>query len=122
MSYSLVKLRRSAFRAQNGCCFYCGLPMWEDDPERFAQTLGLTAGQAQKLRSTAEHLKARCDGGGDHPSNIVAACAHCNHKRHEGRKVARDWRAHKAWVQRRLSAGAWFDKAMLTRLWQAAFH
>jgi hypothetical protein len=75
MSSSLVKLRRSAFRAQNGCCFYCGLPMWEDDPERFAQTLGLTAGQAQKLRSTAEHLQARCDGGGDHPSNIVAACA-----------------------------------------------
>ena len=120
MSSRLAKLRRSAFLAQSGCCFYCGLPMWEDDPELFAQTLGLTLRQVQKLRSTAEHLQARCDGGLDHRSNIVAACAHCNQKRHVGRKVARSWAEHKAWVQRRLSAGAWFDKGMISRLWRVA--
>ena len=120
MSSRLVKLRRSAFLAQSGCCFYCGLPMWEDDPERFSRTLGPTVRQAQKLRSTAEHLHARCDGGLDIPSNIVAACAHCNQKRHGGRKVARNWTEHKAWVQRRLGVGQWFDKDLLTRLWRAA--
>lgn len=65
--------------------------MWEDDLELFARTLGLTLRQAQKLRATAEHLQARSDGGLDHPSNIVAACAHCNHRRHAGCKVARRW-------------------------------
>ncbi len=120
MSSRLAKLRRSAFLAQSGCCFYCGLPMWEDDPERFSRTLGLTVRQAQKLRSTAEHLHARCDGGLDIPSNIVAACAHCNQKRHGGRKVARNWTEHKAWVQRRLGVGQWFDKDLHTRLWRAA--
>ena len=120
MSSPLAKYRHSAYVAQAGCCFYCGLPMWEDKPESFARALGLTQGQARMLRSTAEHLHARCDGGRDARENIVAACAHCNHKRHLGRKVARDWPAHKAWVQRRLSAGAWFDRAMLQQLWRVA--
>jgi len=31
---------------------------------------------------TAEHLKARMDGGGDAHENVVAACRYCNHQRH----------------------------------------
>lgn len=40
------------------------------------------AAGAMRLRCTAEHLVARSSGGEDTPSNIVAACAHCNHTRH----------------------------------------
>lgn len=120
MTNRLGKLRHSAFQAQAGLCFYCGLPMWESNPEAFAHALGLTLPQAHRLQATAEHLHARSDGGRDVRDNIVAACLHCNQKRHESRKSPGDWNAYRQLVSKRMKAGAWFDRPMITRLWRAA--
>ncbi|MCU7376155.1 HNH endonuclease [Paucibacter sp. O1-1] len=46
---------------------------------------GLSLRQSLLLRCTAEHLRARQDGGGDGQANIAAACAHCNALRHRAR-------------------------------------
>ena len=94
--------------------------MWESNPEAFAHALGLTLPQAHRLQATAEHLHARCEGGQDASDNIVAACLYCNQKRHESRKNPSDWNAYRRLVSRRMKAGAWFDRPMITRLWRAA--
>ena len=90
------KLKRSriaAFIEQGGQCYYCNLPMWEVDPKAFASAYGLTLRQAMQLRSTAEHLLARSEGGSDGRSNIVAACSLCNRLRHRPKraKAPEDW-------------------------------
>ena len=51
-------LRTSAFYAQSGRCFYCGLPMWLTAPSE----LGLKASKARAFQCTAEHLVAQQDG------------------------------------------------------------
>ena len=91
----LRRLRIAAFNSQCGRCCYCNLPIWEVDPTRFAAKYDLTTRQARQLRSTAEHLRARCDGGRDTPSNIAAACWQCNRLRHRPRQVKPPnvWRA-----------------------------
>ena len=96
MSQSKVKQARlRAFRSQNGNCFYCELPM-------------LPAAQEgpSSLLCTAEHLLARCDGGSDSPRNIVAACRHCNSRRHaRARPLSAE--LFKAHVKKRVAAGKW---------------
>lgn len=106
MSRKLVSLRRCAAAAQNHLCYYCGLPIWEDDPLVFCGRFNLSPGQANLLRSTAEHLTARCDGGLDNQANIVAACWHCNRHRHAvpNPKSSRDFRRH---IQVRMQQGRW---------------
>jgi hypothetical protein len=71
------------------------LPMWEEDLAKFATKYQLTARQARQLRSTSEHLLARCDGGDDSRSNIVAAYSRCNRLRHRPKvpKSPNVWRA-----------------------------
>lgn len=60
------------------------------------------------LRSTAEHLVARCEGGRDERSNIVAACHWCNERRHLKRaKTAPSAEAYRQRVARRMAAGRW---------------
>lgn len=51
-------LRTSAFHAQLGRCFYCGLPMWLEAPSE----LGLKSRKAQAFQCTAEHLLASKTG------------------------------------------------------------
>lgn len=77
-------LRQQAFVRQNGKCWYCAAPMWERESVPPFGTCTFKA--VQRLRCTAEHLVARRDGGPTHPTNIVAACAHCNRTRHKQRK------------------------------------
>ncbi|RYH63755.1 MAG: restriction endonuclease [Alcaligenaceae bacterium] len=81
----LRSFRRRAFKQQRGFCYYCCLPMWEDDEAAFTARFGLSARLTRLLRSTAEHVVARCDGGRDARPNIVAACHWCNQRRHYGR-------------------------------------
>ncbi|WP_431312814.1 HNH endonuclease [Roseateles agri] len=61
------------------------------------------------LQCTAEHLIARCDGGTDVASNVVAACWRCNRTRH-----ARRWPpsadTYRAEVRRRVARGGWHDR------------
>lgn len=77
--------RKRAFEQQGGSCYYCCVRMWLTSPDELPASRRGQAALA-KLRCTAEHLVAQCDGGTDAASNIVAACARCNHTRHRLQK------------------------------------
>jgi 5-methylcytosine-specific restriction endonuclease McrA len=96
MRNRLKKLRNIAFLAQDRRCFYCDRKMWTGDP----------SGRALRDLCTAEHLTARCDGGTDTLSNIVAACWPCNVGRHRRKKplAPESYRIH---VRRQLAVGRW---------------
>lgn len=102
----IMKIRRFRFREQGGICYYCCQPMWEDSPHAFAELYGLNARQTKWLRSTAEHLLARCDSGSDHASNIAAACFYCNSRRHRSARPLLP-AAYAVMVRRRLESGRW---------------
>ncbi len=106
MPTTLIKSRVKAFNLQQGRCIYCELPMWTDDPQVFAKKYKITIKQAKLFQCTAEHLKAKQDGGKDVESNIVAACHYCNQKRHKC-KSPKDPIAYKQHVTKRLCKGKW---------------
>lgn len=107
-SSRLQHLRQLALIRQGGRCFYCRQLMCTDDTPLFAQKLGITARQAMSLRCTAEHLRARQDGGRDTADNIVAACFLCNKRRHQGRpNRAPDATTYAARVRERVALGKW---------------
>ena len=67
------------FAHQEGLCFYCDCKMWLSDlgddklsPEQIP---------LRPTRATREHLVRQCEGGGDEPDNLVAACYRCNTNR-----------------------------------------
>jgi 5-methylcytosine-specific restriction endonuclease McrA len=103
---SIVRTRSIAYHRQAGRCFYCLAPMWIDDPSRFAEQHAITLDQASRLRCTAEHLRARRDGGDDSPENIVAACWHCNNARHR-RKLPLAPTAYRNTVRARMAKRKW---------------
>ncbi|PAU65019.1 hypothetical protein BZL41_08205 [Pseudomonas sp. PIC25] len=112
--------RLSAYLRQNGRCFYCGASMWLESPEAFAREHGIPIERTGRFRCTAEHLKARSEGGGDDPDNIVAACTFCNHNRH-GRKRPMRPEPYKRFVTARLRRRRWhqewvFERPVLLRL------
>jgi len=82
----IPRYRSAAFAAQDGRCYYCSQPMWHKDPEGFCAQYNLTSGDVRFLQCTAEHLRARKDGGRDTAENIAAACLWCNRGRHQRRK------------------------------------
>lgn len=88
------RARERAFSQQNGLCYYCGRPMAPSTQWPHA------------LACTAEHLVAKCDGGGNGRGNIVAAHAFCNRARH-ARKRPMSPPKYKQHVQRRVAAGRW---------------
>lgn len=100
----LKSIRTSAFHAQSGRCFYCGLAMWHVSPDELA----LRPHSAGPLRCTAEHLVARKDGGKDVLGNVVAAHAACNHRRHKRSAPAPSATDFRTLVQRRLAKGKWW--------------
>lgn len=106
MPNSLSRLRHEAAIKQGHRCYYCGQPMWEDDPTDFISTYGISKRQIRFCRCTAEHLVARQNGGRNVTQNIVAACAFCNHGRHK-KKIAPSPDAMRQDVQKRLSKGKW---------------
>ena len=113
MANPLAVRRHSAYLAQQGRCYYCGLPMWEDDLESFCRAHGLKPSQAQSLQCTAEHLLARQDGGRDTADNIVAACYRCNQRRHR-RREAPEPSVYLHLVLKQLRAGRWHPPTLLT--------
>ena len=78
MPSSIYKHRLAAFTRQKGRCYYCDLPMWLPQSKEFAVKFKRSERYSPRLQCTAEHLKARQDGGTDSRENIVAACAICN--------------------------------------------
>ncbi len=102
-------IRNQRFRAavhQGFRCYYCGLPVWIEDPGGFAARYRLTTRQGRHLRCTAEHLQARADGGSNQRDNVVAACFHCNIRRHRTRTPLSppEYQAH---VRQRMQQGKW---------------
>lgn len=79
---SLKSPRSKAFNLQNGRCYYCRYPVWNDSPENFASLYGLSRRNLSKFRCTGEHLQSHAEGGSASQENIVAACAFCNMQRH----------------------------------------
>ena len=103
MPTKIQNLRLQAFQHQQGRCWYCGVQMWHQDP---AELPGIPVKSAWRLRCTAEHLLAQCDGGRDEASNVVAACAHCNHTRHK-RKNPPQPDLYLADIRKRIARGGW---------------
>jgi 5-methylcytosine-specific restriction endonuclease McrA len=100
-------LRRQKMQAQDGLCYYCGQPMWEDDPTAFCSTYGVPARRAARFRCTAEHLCPRSEGGLDCEDNIVAVHEFCNWARHHRFEKPSDPHAYTAHVRESLVAGIW---------------
>ncbi|KAB2891612.1 MAG: HNH endonuclease [Desulfobulbaceae bacterium] len=112
MSSRLTRNRSKAFKNQKGLCFYCNKPMWEENIQEFSSRNGLTIKQAYRLRCTAEHLIARCDGGTDSSRNIVAACLRCNQSRHRTRKQAPSPTIYRKRVLKIMRKGGWHNQAI----------
>lgn len=102
----LQKLRSLSFNRQNGLCYYCSQPMWQNDSAAFARRYGLSDRGAWRHRVTAEHLIARSNAGRDEEANVVAACAYCNMGRHRTAKALNP-EEHERKVRKRLIAGRW---------------
>ena len=105
--FNIIALRRhQAFVRQSHCCFYCECPMWERRPDIFLSKYAIPAELGKLVQCTAEHLKARCEGGPNTAENIVAACWHCNQKRHQS---SRPLSPHdfSGYVRARMSKGRW---------------
>ncbi|MCJ1879618.1 HNH endonuclease [Pseudomonas nitroreducens] len=102
----LSAIRTRAFSRQQGRCYYCGCPMWQTNPDLFAQSHGVTRRQARAFQCTAEHLLARQDGGKDSLENIAAACLECNRRRHK-RIYDMSAQAYLAHVRNRMDRGRW---------------
>lgn len=109
------KYRERAAKKQSGCCIYCGLPMWSDDPVAFARQYGLSLREVPWFKCTAEHLKARRSGGTSALNNIAAACWRCNMLRHH-RSSSPTWEQFRNMVQRRMKAGRWHPQHLRVRL------
>jgi len=103
---SLKTPRHSAFLKQGGQCFYCGQPMWEENPLAFAERHGMTMPQARQFQCTGEHLTPYAQGGSATSANIVAACFRCNKCRHaRGAELTPE--AYLSHVQSRMNDGKW---------------
>ena len=55
----LPNIRRTKMRAQEGRCYYCGLPMWDPELKEAAPASCLTPILRKYLLCTAEHLHPR---------------------------------------------------------------
>jgi len=106
MPNTLKRVRARAFLHQNGKCFYCHKPIWLSDPDHFAAEQKFTIKQARRFQCTAEHLRARKDGGGNNAANIAAACLFCNQGRH-GRKAELTPGQFEVYVRMRMARGKW---------------
>ena len=85
--------------------------MWSKNAWAFAEQHGLTLEQCAHFQCTAEHIVARRDGGAE-VRNIVAACRHCNLKRHEAQApLPAD--LYREQVQKDVAEMRWFTTQLL---------
>jgi hypothetical protein len=106
MRSPLQRHRSHAYSTQKTRCIYCTAATWDKDPAKFMARYGLTLKQAKRFQCTAEHLSAKCDGGGDYRSNIAAACLTCNQRRHL-LKPAPDPERYKQMARAAVARGQW---------------
>jgi 5-methylcytosine-specific restriction endonuclease McrA len=105
MPSRIKSIRRRAYFEQRGICWYCGAPMWLESPLD-VPLVAPSSSAALALQCTAEHLKARSEGGRDAPANIVAACFKCNRTRHITKKPLEP-EAYRRYVRNRMAKGLW---------------
>jgi hypothetical protein len=103
----IQKIRNHQAVRQRWRCYYCDQPMWCEKPEAFAARHGLTRDQASQLQLTAEHLRARCEGGRHSYRNIAAACLFCNRMRHQTGRQHLSPADYARYVRAELSLGRW---------------
>ena len=103
--------RTHSAHRQRWLCYCCNLPMGGTG----SPYSGLLSIAGEQLYSTAEHLHARKDGGANSLTNIVAAHAICNKRRHR-RGAPLEPQAFRDLVQRRVSERQWFDEPRLQLL------
>ena len=116
MSNRLIRHRQQALVRQHGRCCYCKLPtLLKRNLNGFASAHGLSEARAKALQCTAEHLHARCDGGGDEASNIAAACITCNQRRHRMNPAPTPERYSQI-VQWQMEHGNWHKRALLNAI------
>lgn len=115
MTRSISRARMLAFQRQQGRCCYCGMPMWLKTPDELTSRFAVTVRQAQILQCTAEHIHARCDGGGNAASNIAGSCRYCNHGRH-ARKIAPTHEGYRNMVRARVLQRRWHCESLLALL------
>ena len=120
MSKSLAHVRHKALVHQSYRCYYCALPIGEQDITSFRRQHSVSASQANLLRCTAEHLQPRSEGGCNAAFNIVAAHLWCNQNRHKARKPL-DPSKFKNKVHLRMAKGKWWPREILTLLLKAEF-
>lgn len=113
---TIQKNRKLSAKRQSAKCFYCGLPMWQQvDQQRFAEKYKLTSKQARWFQCTAEHLKAKSEGGNNRRENIVAACKYCNQKRHQYTEAPSPDQ-YQSLVSKRVAKNKWFPNSLARRL------
>lgn len=105
MPSRIKSIRLRAYLKQHGSCWYCGVPMWLKSPAD-VPLLAPSSSAALALKCTAEHLKARSEGGRDSPDNIVAACFKCNNTRHRTKKPLHP-AAYRQHVRHLMANGQW---------------
>lgn len=106
MCQSILKHRERAYSKQHKRCFYCSATIWLRNPAAFARRNSISIRESARFRCTAEHLRARAEGGANTRENIVAACFFCNSRRHRRSRAPTpvEFRSH---VQRRIRTRRW---------------
>jgi hypothetical protein len=112
MPNTISKNRFVAFQEQSGRCYYCGSPMWLSNADEYAAKHAISRSAAARFQCTAEHLVARCDGGKNNKSNIVAACIFCNTNRHMRKKPPTP-DSYKSHIAKQLRRGKWLPDSLL---------
>jgi hypothetical protein len=106
MTARKVRHRRSAALSQANRCYYCLFPMCEAGGSPLRNRHRLSRQESALLRCTAEHLKARSEGGTDAAKNIVAAHLYCNQARHQTTRALPP-EQYKDWVRDQVRRGHW---------------
>ena len=83
-----IDIRAKLYIRQSGKCCYCERPMYRTtaNKTKTCRRLGISRKEFDRSLATREHLKRRCEGGGNHPDNLALACQECNTTR-----GARSW-------------------------------
>jgi 5-methylcytosine-specific restriction endonuclease McrA len=110
----LVRARTRANQQQSGRCYYCTALMWSRTPHDYAARCDISINAVARFQCTAEHLLARKNGGHHLSGNIVAACKHCNQKRHARRSDLTP-EQFKRFVAKRLSKQRWHEPWVFQR-------
>lgn len=113
-SSSVARHRSAALLHQSGRCYYCSVLLSTSKLDHFAAEHQLSLPQVKPLQCTAEHMRARRDGGTNAKANIVAACWFCNHKRH-ARPYPLPPDQYLALVQKRIRQGRWHNRYVYER-------